>query len=38
MPHDRSHPHDHDELGGHRLSTRRLVLAAAPFLPFGGAS
>src|SRR5262245_33773248 len=43
MPHDgwhpHSHPHDHAE-GHHRHEspTRRFVLAAATFLPFGGAS
>src|SRR5687767_5509628 len=39
MPHDGWHPHDHphghDEQGRHPL--RRMVLAAATFLPFGGA-
>jgi hypothetical protein len=40
MPHDGWHPHDHDEHGHHHHHepTRRLVLAAATFLPFGGAS
>jgi hypothetical protein len=33
MPHDGWHPHDHDG-----PPTRRFVLAAATFLPFGGAS
>src|SRR5258705_3001637 len=37
MPHDGWHPHDHDEHGGHRSPTRRFVLAATTFLPFGGA-
>src|SRR5476651_123191 len=36
MPHDGWHPHDH--LPGHHHPRRRLVLAAASFLPFGGAS
>ena len=36
MPHDGWHPHEHDEQGRHPL--RRMVLAAATFLPFGGAS
>ena len=34
MPHDGWHPHHH----WHDPPTRRLVLAAATFLPFGGAS
>jgi len=34
MPHDGWHPHEHDEQGRHPL--RRMVLAAATFLPFGG--
>src|SRR3954471_21755762 len=46
MPHDGWHPHDHphghphghDEPGRHRHPMRRRVLAAASFLPFGGAS
>lgn len=50
MPHDGWHPHDHphdhdghphDHHGrpiDHKPPTRRLVLAAASFLPFGGAS
>ncbi len=46
MPHDGWHPHDHaeghdhgpDHLHRHEAPTRRLVLAAATFLPFGGAS
>jgi hypothetical protein len=45
MPHDGWHPHDHpnDHDGHshahhHEWPTRRLVLAAATFLPFGGAS
>ena len=33
MPHDGWHPHNDDG-----LPTRRFVLAAATFLPFGGAS
>lgn len=47
-PHDHAgHPHDHDGRPGdhqrgrpthHKPPTRRLVLAAASFLPFGGAS
>ena len=37
MPHDGWHPHDHDEHGNHPLP-RRMVLAAASFPPFGGAS
>ena len=47
MPHDGWHPHDHPggHAGGHQhphhyrhaSPTRRLVLAAATFLPFGGA-
>ena len=41
-PHDHSHGHDHhhDEHGHHRHAhpTRRLILAAASFLPFGGAT
>ena len=42
MPHDGWHPHDHrhghDEHGRHPHPMRRLILAAATFLPFGGAS
>ena len=43
MPHDGWHPHDHDDHGHghdhhHGPPTRRVVLAAATFLPFGGAS
>jgi len=46
MPHDGWHPHDHAEghdhgpghLHRHDSPTRRFVLAAASFLPFGGAS
>ena len=46
MPHDGWHPHDHGDGHGrghahhhaHERPTRRLVLAAATFLPFGGAS
>ena len=40
MPHDGWHPHGpHDHGHAHRHDpTRRLVLAAATFLPFGGAS
>ena len=44
MPHDGWHPHDHGDGHGHPHHhwhdppTRRLVLAAATFLPFGGAS
>ncbi len=39
MPHDGWHPHDHREnFHGHRSPTRRFILAAATFLPFGGAS
>jgi hypothetical protein len=44
MPHDGWHPHDHGHGHGHphhhvhERPTRRLVLAAATFLPFGGAS
>ena len=45
MPHDGWHPHDHGDHGHghphhhwHDPPTRRLVLAAATFLPFGGAS
>ena len=34
MPHDGWHPHHHR----HASPMRRLVLAAATFLPFGGAS
>src|SRR5258705_13935181 len=38
MPHDGWHPHDHSEnFHGHRSPTRRFMLAAATFLPFGGA-
>lgn len=36
MPHDGWHPHDHPH--GHPHPARRLILAAATFLPFGGAS
>ncbi|GEP60375.1 DUF3500 domain-containing protein [Reyranella soli] len=38
MPHDGWHPHDHLHHHAHERPTRRLVLAAATFLPFGGAS
>jgi hypothetical protein len=38
MPHDGWHPHDHPHHHPHDPPTRRLVLAAATFLPFGGAS
>ena len=38
MPHDGWHPHDHPHHHAHDRPTRRLVLAAATFLPFGGAS
>jgi hypothetical protein len=38
MPHDGWHPHDHPHPHEHRHPMRRLVLAAASFLPFGGAS
>ena len=42
MPHDGWHPHDHGRghphHHAHERPTRRLVLAAATFLPFGGAS
>src|ERR1700727_696104 len=44
MPHDGWHPDDHDLHHGHRhgrpegTPRRRLILAAATFLPFGGAS
>ncbi|MGH8430638.1 MAG: DUF3500 domain-containing protein, partial [Solimonas sp.] len=43
VPHDGWHPHDHDAEHGHvgrhhGPPTRRFVLAAATFLPFGGAS
>ena len=38
MPHDGWHPHDHPHPREHRHPMRRLVLAAASFLPFGGAS
>ena len=44
MPHDGWHPDDHDLHHGHRHGhpegppRRRLILAAATFLPFGGAS
>lgn len=42
MPHDGRHPHDHgyghDHGHDHGRPRRRLVLAAAAFLPFGGAS
>ena len=43
MPHDGWHPHDrhghgHPHHHWHEPPTRRLVLAAATFLPFGGAS
>src|SRR3954466_14097285 len=49
MPHDGWHPHDHphghphghdehEEHGRHPHPMRRMVLAAASFLPFGGAS
>ena len=38
MPHDGWHPHGHGHEHDHGRPTRRLVLAAATFLPFGGAS
>ena len=41
MPHDGWHPHDHARHPHHHPHgppTRRFVLAAATFLPFGGAS
>jgi hypothetical protein len=38
MPHDGWHPHDHPHHHRHDSPTRRFVLAAATFLPFGGAS
>jgi Protein of unknown function (DUF3500) len=40
MPHDGWHPDDHDHSHGqqHGPPRRRLILAAATFLPFGGAS
>ena len=42
MPHDGWHPddHEHEHPGGHPHGPprRRLILAAATFLPFGGAS
>ncbi len=42
MPHDGWHPHDHPPGHlpghGHHHPRRRLLLAAASFLPFGGAS
>ncbi len=38
MPHDGWHPHEHPHHHWHERPTRRLVLAAATFLPFGGAS
>jgi hypothetical protein len=38
MPHDGWHRHDHPHHHAHERPTRRLVLAAATFLPFGGAS
>jgi hypothetical protein len=38
MPHDGWHPHDHPHPHEHRHPMRRLVLAAASFLPFGSAS
>src|SRR6195256_5573820 len=44
MPHDGWHPDDHDPHQGHHHGhphggpRRRLILAAATFLPFGGAS
>jgi len=41
MPHDGWHPHDHFHSHEHepvRHPMRRVVLAAASFLPFGGAS
>ena len=42
MPHDGWHPHDHPHGHPHhehpRHPKRRMVLAAATFLPFGGAS
>jgi hypothetical protein len=37
MPHDGWHPHDHPHHHPHDPPTRRIVLAAATFLPFGGA-
>lgn len=38
MPHDGWHPNEHPHHPWHDPPTRRLVLAAATFLPFGGAS
>ena len=39
MPHDGWHPHDHPHHDhGARHPKRRMVLAAATFLPFGGAN
>ena len=38
MPHDGWHPHEHPHHHLHDPPTRRFVLAAATFLPFGGAS
>src|SRR4051812_43458020 len=38
MPHDGWQPHDHPHPHRHRHPVRRMVLAAASFLPFGGAS
>src|SRR5450631_4500360 len=40
MPHDGWHPDDHDDHHGHHHGAprRRLILAAATLLPFGGAS
>ena len=38
MPHDGWHPHEHDEHGHHPPSRRRVLAAAATFLPFGAAA
>ncbi len=38
MPHDGWHPHDHPHRGHAHHPKRRMVLAAATFLPFGAAS
>jgi hypothetical protein len=38
MPHDGWHPHDHPQHHWHEWPTRRLVLAAATFLPFGASA